>query len=59
MQEEFFKSFKVLLKNKNENNRLVRFIYEIRYLKYLPISKKKVKNRNEKIDFIQLEKNNS
>ena len=54
MQEEFFKSFKDLLKNKNEKIHLLDYIYEIRYLKYLPISKKE--KMKEKIDFIQLEK---
>ena len=54
LQEEFFKAFKELLKKKIEKEELLDYIYEIRYLKYLPINKKE--KMKEKIDFTELEK---
>ena len=43
-----------LLKKKIEKEELLDYIYEIRYLKYLPINKKE--KMKEKIDFTELEK---
>ena len=55
MQKVFFKEFSKLLDDLNEKDRLIDYIYKIRYLKYLPVSKNKfMKNI---IDFSDLEQN--
>ena len=55
MQKVFFKEFSKILDDLNEKDRLIDYIYKIRYLKYLPVSKNKfMKNI---IDFSDLEQN--
>ena len=50
----FFESFSKILDDLNEKDRLIDYIYKIRYLKYLPISKDKL--MKDIIDFSDLEK---
>ena len=55
LQKVFFKEFSKILDDLNEKDRLIDYIYKIRYLKYLPVSKNKfMKNI---IDFSDLEQN--
>ena len=50
----FFESFSKILDDLNEKDRLIDYIYKIRYLKYLPISKNQL--MKDIIDFEKLEK---
>lgn len=50
----FFENFCRMLDDLNEKDRLIDYIYKIRYLKYLPISKDKL--MKDIIDFEKLEK---
>ena len=51
----FFKDFSKILGDLNEKDRLIDYIYKIRYLKYLPVSQDKL--MKDVIDFTDLEKN--
>ena len=55
LQKVFFKDFSKILGDLNEKDRLIDYIYKIRYLKYLPVSQNKL--MKDVIDFTDLEKN--
>ena len=55
LQKVFFKDFSKILGDLNEKDRLIDYIYKIRYLKYLPVSQDKL--MKDVIDFTDLEKN--
>ena len=54
LQKSFFVDFCNILDELNEKDRLIDYIYKIRYLKYLPISKNKL--MKDIIDFENIEK---
>lgn len=55
LQKTFFEEFSKMLNDINEKDRLIDYIYKIRYLKYLPVSKNKL--MKDIVDFKDLEKN--
>ena len=55
LQKVFLKDFSKILGDLNEKDRLIDYIYKIRYLKYLPVSQNKL--MKDVIDFTDLEKN--
>ena len=55
LQKIFFKEFSKILNDLNEKERLIDYIYKIRYLKYLPISKNTF--MKDVVDFSELEQN--
>lgn len=55
LQTTFLQTFEEKIKNINDKNEIIDYIYEIRYLKFLPINKKeKMKDR---VNFEEIEKN--
>lgn len=54
MQKLFLESFNKILEGQNHTNRIIDFIYQIRYLKFLPIDKKE--KMKDKVDFVEIEK---
>lgn len=52
-QQEFFYEFSKLLKNQTDKSDLLNYIYKLRYLKFLPISK--TEKMKDKIDFKDIE----
>ena len=55
LQKTFFEEFSKMLNDINEKDRLIDYIYKIRYLKYLPVSNNKL--MKDIVDFKDLEKN--
>ena len=55
LQKIFFEEFSKILNDLNEKERLIDYIYKIRYLKYLPISKNTF--MKDVVDFSELEQN--